>query len=128
MKTDEPKICELKWLHSGQARLGPSPYKRSEGSLPHENAENSDGKVVAEQSVHCEPPPACYRSLLGPFEPEVSPRVSPQTGGVGVSDGVSRAPECPIKCPESVPECQKGVPDTPGTLSGRFLDTPEPGA
>ena len=42
--------------------------------------------------------------------------------------GVSRAlrPKCPRECLS--PECQKGVPDTPGTLSGHFLNTPEPGA
>ena len=72
-------------------------------------------------------PPACYRSLSGPSGPKCPrsvPESVPENGGVseGVSDGVSK------KCPPSVPECQKGVPDTPGTLSGHFLDTPEPGA
>ena len=36
-----------------------------------------------------------------------------------------RAPECPESVPRVSPECQNGVPDTPGTLSGHFLDTPE---
>ena len=31
-----------------------------------------------------------------------------------------RAPECPKSVPRVSPECQKGVPDTPGTLSGHF--------
>ena len=52
----------------------------------------------------------------------------------GVSLGVSlgpfapRVPQCPKSVPRVSPECQKGVPDTLGTLSGHFLDTPEPGA
>ena len=45
-----------------------------------------------------------FRALRARSVPGVSPRVSPKMGGVrGVSDGVSL-------------ECQKGVPDTPGTL------------
>ena len=40
--------------------------------------------------------------------------------------------ECPTGCPKSVPrvspECPGHLFDTPGTLSGHFLDTPEPGA
>ena len=53
---------------------------------------------------------------------------------LGVSLGVSpgpfgpQAPECPKSVPRVSPECQKGVLDTPGTLSGHFWDTPEPGA
>ena len=65
----------------------------------------------------------------------VSPRVSPKTGVYdGVCHGVSprrfgpRAPECPKSVPRVSPECQKSVSDTLGTLSGHFLDTPEPGA
>ena len=40
----------------------------------------------------------------------------------------SRSCKCPKSVPRVSPECQKGVPDTPGTLSGHFLDTPEAGA
>ena len=32
------------------------------------------------------------------------------------------------KCPKSVPGVSQRCPDTPGTLSGHFLDTLEPGA
>ena len=39
-----------------------------------------------------------------------------------------RAPECPKSVPRVSPECQKGVLDTPGTLSGHFVDSSEPGA
>ena len=58
--------------------------------------------------------PPTYRSLSGPSGPkcpESVPEGVPENGGVRVS-----------------PECQKGVRDSPGTLSGDFLDTPEPGA
>ena len=61
-----------------------------------------------------------------------SPR--PATGvSRGILRGVSgalRAPgsEVSKKCPESVPGVSKRCPDTSGTLSGHFLDTPEPGA
>ena len=63
--------------------------------------------------------PTCYRSLSGPSG--------------GCLSGCLWGPSRPgLRCPKSVPrvspECQKGVPDTPGTLSGHFLDTPEPGA
>ena len=41
----------------------------------------------------------------------------------------ARAPECPKKCPESVPRNVRNTFLTlRGTLSGHFLDTPEPGA
>ena len=61
---------------------------------------------------------------------EVSP-ACPRKRGLSerVSDGVSlgpfgpRAPECLKSVPRVSPECQKGVPDTPETLSGHFLDT-----
>ena len=43
----------------------------------------------------------------------------------GVS-GALRAPECPKSAPRVSLDCQKGVPDTPGALSGHFLDTPQP--
>ena len=64
------------------------------------------------------------------------PRECPQKRGVSdrVSHGVSSGPFGPLapECPKSVPrvsrECQKSVPDTPATLSGHFLDTPELGA
>ena len=78
---------------------------------------------------------------FGPFGPEVSQRVSPRsapkTGGVrrSVPGGVSgalRAPGSGVSkfksVPRVLPECPKGVPETPGTLSGHFLDTPELGA
>ena len=40
----------------------------------------------------------------------------------------SRAPECPKSVPRVSPECLGHLFDTPGTLSGHFLDIPEPGA
>ena len=52
----------------------------------------------------------------------------------GVSLGVSlgpfgpRAPECPKSVPGVSRECSRSVRDTFLTLSGHFLDTPEPGA
>ena len=58
----------------------------------------------------------------------------PKTGGVqgSIRQGVSGALRAPgsgvsqiLKCPESVP---RHLFDTLGTLSGHFLDTPEPGA
>ena len=73
------------------------------------------------------PARACYRSLSGlsgPKCPRSVPESVPENGGC--------LRECPTGCPKSVPrvssECQKGVPDTLGTLWGHFLDTPEPGA
>ena len=36
-------------------------------------------------------------------------------------------PAGPKSVPRVSPECQKGVFDTPATLSGHFLETPEPG-
>ena len=71
---------------------------------------------------------------LGPFGPEVSPRVSPKTGVQGsVRRGVCgpfgpRAPECPKSVPRVSPECPGHLFDTPRTLSGHFSDTPETGA
>ena len=70
------------------------------------------------------------RALRARVSQGVFPRVSPKTGvSDGVFNGVSPGPEAP-ECSRSVsrasPECQKGVPDTLGTLSGYFLDTPEP--
>ena len=62
----------------------------------------------------------------------MSPRVSPKTGGVrgsvrrGVS-GALRALGSGV-FPRVSPECPGHLFDTPGTLSGHFLDTPEPGA
>ena len=66
--------------------------------------------------------------------PGVSPRVSPETGGVprsvrrGVC-GALRAPGSGVseKCSESVFGVSKRCPGHSGTLSGHFLDTPEPG-
>ena len=68
--------------------------------------------------------PGLLQEPLGPFGPEVSRSV------VGVSLGSfgPRAPECPKSVPRVCPERQKGAPDAPGTLSGHFLDTPEPEA
>ena len=59
-------------------------------------------------------PPACCRSLSGPSGFEC-PQECPRKWGVSerVSGGVSLG--------------RSGVLDTPGTLSGHFLDTPEPG-
>ena len=48
--------------------------------------------------------------------------------GVSLGPFAPLALECPKSVPRVSPECQKGVPDTLGTLSGHFLDTPEPGA
>ena len=91
------------------------------------------------KSKPCERPGLLQESL-GPFGPEVSPecpRECPRKPGVseGVSDGVSPGPFGPHalrsvqkRVPRVSPECQKGVLDTPGTLSGHFLDTPERGA
>ena len=66
-------------------------------------------------------PPTCYRSLSGPSGPKC-PEGVPENGGVrgNVRSGVSRdrAPECPKSVPRVSPECQKGVRDTLGTLSG----------
>ena len=82
-------------------------------------------------------PAGLLQGSLGPFRPEVSPGVSPRVfPGTGVSPGVfhrvSPGSGVSRKCPKSVPrvspECRKGVPDTLGTLSGHFLDTPEPRA
>ena len=76
-----------------------------------------------------------YRHFLQRPRPAtgVSRALRPR-GVPGVSFGVSLGPfaplalECPKTVPRVSPECQKGVPDTPGTLSGHFLDSPEPGA
>ena len=74
-------------------------------------------------------PPINYRGLSGPS----GPGSVPDNGGVrrSVPRGVPgplgpRAPECPKSVLRVSPKCQKGVPDTLGTLSGHFLDTPEP--
>ena len=55
------------------------------------------------------------------------PQECPRKRGVstGVSDGVS--PGCPKSVPRVSPECPGHLFHTPGTLSGHFLDTPEPG-
>ena len=67
---------------------------------------NSPTKALTKMLTRVATPPACYRSLSGPSGP---------------------------KCPRSVPrrvsrECPGHLFDTPGTLSGHFLDTPEAGA
>ena len=83
--------------------------------------------------------PTRHRSLSGPSGPKC-PRSVPKS--VPENRGCPR--ECPTGClqgpsgpglrsvrkvsRECALEFQKGVPDTPGTLSGYFLDTPEPGA
>ena len=80
-------------------------------------------------------PPACYRSLSGPSGPKrPRPRECPRKWEVfeGVSDGVSPGPSGPAlrsaqKVSRECPRSGKKV-DTLGTLSGHFLDTPEPGA
>ena len=62
------------------------------------------------------------RALRARSVPGVSPRVSPKMGGVrGSVPGALRAPGSPKSVPRVSTECQKGVPDTPGTLSGHFL-------
>ena len=79
------------------------------------------------------PPTRVSGALQARFVPRVSPRVPPKTG---VSERVS----CPKGCPSGPlgpgsgvsKKCPQSVPDTfltlRGTLSGHFLDTPEPGA
>ena len=54
------------------------------------------------------------RALQARSVPGVSLAVSLGPFGPG-------APECPKSVPRVFPECQKGVPDTPGTLSGHFF-------
>ena len=84
------------------------------------------------KTINPSKPPGLLQESLGPFRPEVSPRVFPENGGVseGVSDGVSPGSLGPGSGSKSVPslspECRKGVPDTAGRLPGHFLDTPEP--
>ena len=83
--------------------------------------------------------PGQLQETFGPFGPEVcrgvSPGVSPENGGCPTECpiGCLRRPSRPgsgvsKKCPESVPGASRSVPDSPGTLSGHFLDTPEPRA
>ena len=72
-------------------------------------------------------PPTCYSSLSSPSGrrkrgcPRECPKGCPRALWAPGS-GVSKM------CPESVPGVSKKVSGTPGTLSGHFLDTPEPGA
>ena len=70
----------------------------------------------ASRALRARSVPECPQEC--PRKQEVSERVS----GRGVSRAL-RTPESGVskKCPESVPGCQKGVHDTPGTLSGHFL-------
>ena len=76
-------------------------------------------------------PPGLVQEALRPFAPEgVSPRASPQTA---VSEAVSRLmllglARASKTCPESVPRASRTPSKTPGTPSGRFLDTMESGA
>ena len=68
--------------------------------------------------VHFAIPPACYRSLSGPWGPKcpgVSPRVSPKMGGVRGS--VRRSVQKVSR------ECPRSVPDTFLTLRGHSRDT-----
>ena len=99
--------------------------REPEGPNPPKNQSSIGEDIITtavfwgEGELFCDPTGLLQESL-GPFGPEASPecpRECPRKWGVseGVSEGVS-------------PECQKGVPDTPGTLSGHFLDIPEPGA
>ena len=74
------------------------------------------------------------RALRARSVPGLFRRVSRKPGVFeGVSHRVSPGPFRPQtrKCPKSVPrvspECPGHLLDTPGTLSGYFLDTPEPG-
>ena len=109
-------------------------------SLDASRLEWSDEPATSPKGPKIENPPTCYRSLSGPSGPK-SPRECPRKRGVseGVSDGVPpgsfgpRAPKCAKSVPRVSPECQRGVPDTPGTLSGHLLrarrarDTPVAG-
>ena len=82
--------------------------------------------------------PAPYRSLSGPSAPECPtecPRECSENGGVqgSVPRGVPGALRAPGRSVQKVSrECLQSVQDTfldtMGTLSGHFLDTPEPGA
>ena len=58
------------------------------------------------------------RGPLGPKPPECPQECPPKTG---------YPRECPKSVPRASPECPGHLVDTPGTLSGHFLDTPEPG-
>ena len=79
----------------------------------------------AEALQPCEPPGLLQESLRpsGPKCPGSVPR-----GVFGalraLRSGVSK--KCPKSVPKVSPECQTRCPDTPGTLLGHFLDTPDP--
>ena len=69
------------------------------------------------------------RAVRARSVPRVSLRVSPQRGCPKECPTLSlgpfgpRAPECPKSVLRVSSECEKGVLDSPGTLSGHFLDT-----
>ena len=76
--------------------------------------------------------PASYRSFSDPPGPKC-PGSVPENGGVRRSvprvfpePFGPRAPECPTSVPRVSPECSGHFFDTLGTLSGHFLDTPDP--
>ena len=81
----------------------------------------SDSPHTCESRSSVATPPACYRSLSARSVPGVSL-------GVSLRPFAPRAPQCPKSVPRVSQECQKGVLDNVGTLSGHFLDTAEPGA
>ena len=89
----------------------PPPHKKRTEDNRREQKTNED----------CDPPDLLQESF-GPFA------VSGSVLGVSLGPFGPRAPECPKSVPRVSPECQEGVPDTPGTLSGHFLDTPAPRA
>ena len=75
------------------------------------------------------PPPWLAIPPTSYFGPEC-PRERPRKRVRPLSLRATGAPDCPKKCPQSVPRVS-GTPfflHASGTLSGRFLDTPEPGA
>ena len=94
------------------------------------NCQSIKTSIVSERVAN---PPGCYRSLSGPPGPKC-----PGSVPRGVSGPFGRrAPECPKKCPESVPRvskrCLGHFGDTLGTLCGHSgargpkgpRDTPE---
>ena len=91
--------------------------------------EDPETLASLERSFRLANPPACYGSLLSPSSPKC-PRVPesiPEKGGCPreCPTGVSPGPRA-LECPKCVPRVSGTPFDTPGTLSGDFLDTLEP--